>query len=931
VSHQYCSLFDCLLYSSSKQKQKKEIKNLKVSIGEQIGSVETNIVSLNEVEIEWKKERLKSLQKCEDVKEIALQSFSRFINISAPAQVWLSHEVNTMKSISAVSDLQGLVGEWSSLRTIASEIQSIGDSATQDANGKPVYNPGLIYSLKEKRDKKIAELIKEGAALRIDIAALEKERRHMHTLLLDLVYYIEQDSKHNNQQVNTVVNANMKTAIPDALKSDNDPATNMLPAPPKSALKKPTSSIDGSGDNGRVDVKKKKNEKVVRYDESNKDKSSVSFETSNVHVGLDSEIEDRSTMQDSDESGHLTDQWLEKLDLTNVTPLVNTMRRSIAHHTDTPQEVTFKTAIDAFNKKNEIENLRLNVVANETKVIWRNLQKSVNEFSTQICRKVRSDWASGSRVNDEYEKGNEVYENFHYGNCYFEQNDMLKPDSVPMNNWDNQLNKPSPEASRLTTMSNGIKFCQSWYSYRQRLIHAGMATESIYPCSPLYMLNRVLTIVKKPKQRKNKTTHQFQQQGLMQLLKERVEDIQQAKKAVEQRKEEFHAQSVTHEHLTEADRKARKKERSNRIKIFQKKLIAKRITRASSFALMSEQLLRKLNDKSRPSTGARSSNNTPVDGTKPCSSMIQEGSDEDDEDEEADSEEESDVESLFDDDSVDGRNQLMSDIADKGITTSSTSHHTVPLLGENSFIEGGLNVQFEPKDELNQAEAAKLYADLLEKVDKELSDQIVTQLTLKMGPESVSVVVYWQPFDDRLKIKVFCFNRNEEYTCYVDQVVVQDIFRDSDLSINSAKLSSMFVIRSLIERMTIESIPRSQALELSMTLKSSYPSTNVPETPDPREARLARKNKKSKAKDVDVDVKEGEDDQESMANKKESGFTELMRSNFNENVLAKNLNNNGDEEEKVHVLTIRALDTKGNMVYLYFIIIWIYFYICFRY
>jgi len=173
--------------------------------------------------------------------------------------------------------------------------------------------------------------------------------------------------------------------------------------------------------------------------------------------------------------------------------------------------------------------------------------------------------------------------------------------------------------------------------------------------------------------------------------------------------------------------------------------------------------------------------------------------------------------------------------------------------------------------------------------------------------------------------------RNEEYTCYVDQVVVQDIFRDSDLSINSAKLSSMFVIRSLIERMTIESIPRSQALELSMTLKSSYPSTNVPETPDPREARLARKNKKSKAKDVDMDVKEGEDDQESMANKKESGFTELMRSNFNENVLAKNLNNNGDEEEKVHVLTIRALDTKGNMVYLYFIIIWIYFYICFRY
>ena len=288
-----------------------------------------------------------------------------------------------------------------------------------------------------------------------------------------------------------------------------------------------------------------------------------------------------------------------------------------------------------------------------------------------------------------------------------------------------------------------------------------MATQSVCPSSPLYMLNRTLNVVKKPKQRKNKTTHQNQQQGLMQMLKDRVEDIQQAKKAVEQKKEEFQSQSVTHEHLTDADRKARKRERTIRIKMFQQKLVAKRITQASSFALMSEQLMRRLSNKSRPSTGSRSAPKT-ADRISRSTTAIREGryEDEDEDEEESDADSEFDEEDmLFGDDSADGRNQLMSDIADKGITTSSNSHHTVPLLGENSFIESGLNVQFEPKDELNQADAAKLYADLLEKVNKELSDQIVTQLTLKMGPESVSIVVYWQPFDDRLKIKVFCFNR----------------------------------------------------------------------------------------------------------------------------------------------------------------------------
>jgi hypothetical protein len=122
--------------------------------------------------------------------------------------------------------------------------QSIGDTAATDANGKPVYNPGLIHTLKENRDKAIVGLVKEEASLRVDISTLEKERRHMHSLLLDLVYYIEQDSRHNASVINNVATSNMKTALPDALSANNNSVETVVPPiPPKSALKKVTKNL----------------------------------------------------------------------------------------------------------------------------------------------------------------------------------------------------------------------------------------------------------------------------------------------------------------------------------------------------------------------------------------------------------------------------------------------------------------------------------------------------------------------------------------------------------------------------------------------------------------------------------------------------------------------------------------------------------------
>ena len=142
----------------------------------------------------------------------------------------------------------------------------------------------------------------------------------------------------------------------------------------------------------------------------------------------------------------------------------------------------------------------------------------------------------------------------------------------------------------------------------------------------------------------------------------------------------------------------------------------------------------------------------------------------------------------------------------------------------------------------------------------------------------------------------------------MDQVIVRDLFRKSKHYTSSAKIQSLYVIRNIIERMTIENIPRSQALELSMQLKSCYPNTDVPETPDLREEEIEGRKGRGKKKGP-------ADESESKDREKQTDsvpiMSSLLRENFNESVfLAKALSN--EEEDKIRVLTMRSVETKGN-------------------
>lgn len=49
------------------------------------------------------------------------------------------------------------------------------------------------------------------------------------------------------------------------------------------------------------------------------------------------------------------------------------------------------------------------------------------------------------------------------------------------------------------------------------------------------------------------------------------------------------------------------------------------------------------------------------------------------------------------------------------------------------------------------------YSMLERIINKDAEDQVITQLTLRMGGEPINVVVYWLPKEECLRLNAFCF------------------------------------------------------------------------------------------------------------------------------------------------------------------------------
>jgi hypothetical protein len=213
-----------------------------------------------------------------------------------------------------------------------------------------------------------------------------------------------------------------------------------------------------------------KTAKTVTYDDSKTNKTSVKTAVMIDPTSPDAVVEYAPTTDDNPDMGHLTDKWLENLDITNHTPLINALRQKLAKDGSSSVDSKPTTLIAELKNKQDIEDVRLGVTALETKFVWRSLQKVSNDVSFEFCQKAKSEWDSfGSRNNSEYNSNvNQIPENPHYGKCYFEQSETLEPSVITM---ESELSLQESSVG-LTTLSDCIGFYDSWQSYRQLMLQA---------------------------------------------------------------------------------------------------------------------------------------------------------------------------------------------------------------------------------------------------------------------------------------------------------------------------------------------------------------------------------------------------------------------------------------------------------------------------
>ena len=163
--------------------------------------------------------------------------------------------------------------------------------------------------------------------------------------------------------------------------------------------------------------------------------------------------------------GNLTDRWLESLDMTTRQPLINSLRKSLA--SDEKIEVSeHKTLIAALKNKQDVEKLRLSLTAMETKMVWRSMQKYLNDLSFVICQKAKSEWKSISNDNDELMNSNLISDNLHYGKCYVEYSGSVEPSELSV---ESQLS--IREGSTIASnISDCINFYDKWQRFRQLVL-----------------------------------------------------------------------------------------------------------------------------------------------------------------------------------------------------------------------------------------------------------------------------------------------------------------------------------------------------------------------------------------------------------------------------------------------------------------------------
>lgn len=842
-------------------KSNRFLRQLQSTIDSQIIQVDNDVYHMNKNIDNWLSQKLEMINKCQSSKERVEQSFFRWVKFWPALHIWLSAESSDRSSLNGAATLQGLVGEWRALRSIATDIKLMSDATSR--HGKVVrgthgaFNAvsfeASLRELKSEVDNRTRESIDEIQQLQKDIAILEKQQKQMRTLLLDLHYALEEDERSSRLYCKQAVTQTRTKSV-----NQNKPRLSRTHESTEHA-KASNNSFSLGDEPDTIDY-----DKFDLPTESMCNSQTLSVTDSVLEI-LNESSSDRVYSQRANELEEasnsppksLVDDWIQSLTF-EPSPISSSIIDAIKIKDPSELALAVQNANSGLSENYVARSKKsLNADLNPEVGVW--IRKNGDELRASLaafeCRSIFRDLQLGSNglaLSYDFVSLSEL------GDKLYGQTVVIPPENCTHEETLAHFQAILKEATKIGTL-NSMKLLEDsnvqtkikhkqigrekiheklsrfeeWLHYKRLGIQTAMSTDTVFPTSPKWLMLQATKLARGPmlkhhaemiiglpqdKRGDRPLRGMGTRLGItpVKSLKSEVVQVVPFNNSPNtvytpyERKKSVH--KIASDLSSDEEREIRKERRTLRVQTLVQKLNVNNDSHAKRRTLIANA------HKLKSHIGANI--------VKPSEMLnqVNEGDDDEDDEEEVESDHFEDIQRVEKEVAFKNLVAIAADTAQKTIivphTTRDGNHKltfAAKKLYQSSETEHHPSLPISPSPIRSPNTFRRKHTRLKDLVDKEFADQVITQLTLKMVGEVMNLIVYWQPKDERLKINALLYSGNEEYSFYISQADLISIF-EHDPALQSANMQSPHLLQAIVGRMKIEKMSRTDALNSMMAL-----------------------------------------------------------------------------------------------------------------
>jgi len=750
--HEKIESFGTLLEKAKEvnQREMNEVRSLKASILEQLSAVEEHITAIANMGGGWESNTKESIQQCTLAKTEMLKTYSRWSSVWPALQVWLTADMDSSASMAALSSLEGFVGEWVALRSLACDIKAITESTNRQGGKGMIHAHSfklalstLNFNTQSANEKTLSDI----AILQKEVSALEKQRRQMRSLLLDLNYALEEDiasAATNGKHVASAANIAVQN-------------------PPSEDTEIHSKEVNlATGD--IIPIHEDRNASANLHDSDPKE--------STGGMSRRRSMDNTTTKQYVQKNFSLTERWMRQLYIHTGSALAQAMDRAVTANSDDvvvpPSSSAPSPRHNSRHKKSESLNrvpfntqqpstespsvssnaeawqsmdcdeMKAALTALECRSVWRKLQMSAAEYAAQTYENTDADWnyllgmkqeAGDSSSSRKIMNGVTISLPGNGGTVKH-----TFPPSRPQTSATAERNDTAVQ-SGVQLLGKGVRQYQEWMAFHRLSMQASNVVESPCPCAPQQLVLQLMKVARGPAVR-----HQASVYSMNPDMQNKLDlSLGGAGKSGGVQFAPVTSTRGRNRQTSENDRLARKTERKRRMQTLVRKFQISAQNAAEKRGAMV------VNEKYRIPKFVPKFDTTESPRILKPSDIIKSSSNICDSSDDSDSNRSVHNTSSDDDDDFETR-KMITEVAQE----TSTKHGSADSLNlRSNSIE---DIRSHISDSLPEK-----YSMLERMINKDIDDQVISQLTLRMGGEPINLVVYWLPREECIKINAFCF------------------------------------------------------------------------------------------------------------------------------------------------------------------------------